>query len=225
MPDLLIWGIGGMALAAVDIAKSLTERPYGAIAFLADDAHLPEQVLGLPVLGSRRLLDTFDPSAVHVFPAGSTPAVRRLMSTYVLERGFGIPSLISPRAVVADTAQIGPGALIESLAFVGHRAQVGVGVLMGASAGVGHDSVLGNYCSLYTGARLLGFVKSGDGLLCGANSVVGAYRRMGEWSKVSMGAVVFEDVPDYVTVAGNPAQITRRYAGPQPVHLRELENG
>ncbi|MGV3525814.1 MAG: hypothetical protein ACO1RX_16445 [Candidatus Sericytochromatia bacterium] len=213
-----------MALAAADIAQGLTDSPYAHLAFLVDEAAPPEQVLGLPVLGSRRLLDSLDPSAVQVFPAGSTPSVRRLMSHYLLERGFGIPSLISPRAVVANTAQIGPGALIESLAFVGHRAQVGAGVLMGASAGIGHDSVVGHYCSLYAGARLLGFAKSGDGLLCGANAVVGAYRHIGEWSKVSMGAMVFEDVPDYVTVAGNPAQITRRYAGPQPAQLYELKD-
>lgn len=221
---LLIWGTGGVALHALDVARTQLGSVFHRIDFLCDDLPLPPAILGVPVLGSRRLLDACDPRMTQVYPAGSTPAVRRVMSDYLRSQGFSLPTLISPLAQVAASAEVGAGSLVQAFAWIGHRAQLGPGLLMGVGAHLAHDTELGAYCSLYTGARVLGHTHLGEGILVGANAVVMSYRRLGAWSKVSMGAMVFDDLPAYVTVAGNPAQITRRYAGPQPAQLRGLRD-
>lgn len=61
--------------------------------------------------------------------------------------------------------------------------------------GKGGRPTIGNNVSIYTGATVFG------GITIGNNVEIGA------------GAVVFEDVPDNVTVVGNPARIIRKENG------------
>jgi acetyltransferase EpsM len=52
-----------------------------------------------------------------------------------------------------------------------------------------------------------GGVRIGEGACVGLASTLLPGIRIGRQSRVGMGAVVIRDVPDYATVAGNPARI------------------
>lgn len=198
---------------------------YKHIVLLQDDADAPAEFLGYPVIGNRTFLDTCKPEQYHVFPTSSTPPVRKVMADYLNKRGFDSPTLISPHALVKRTASIGRGCLINDFAFIGHFTQIGNYALVSSYVIVGHDSQVGDYSSLYVRTSLLGYTQVGTGCLLGAGSHLYAYRAMGDGSSASMGSMIFEDVPAFAKVAGNPATLIKQYTGYKTAALRPLPSG
>ncbi len=218
---LIIWGIGGVTSSLISVLEA-TSHGYSSIEILQDADNLPEAFLGYAIRGTRQYLDTCDPSQYHVFAASSTPAIRHAMVSYLQAKGFFMPTFTSPLAEVRRTAKIGQGCLIQSFCLVDHFTEVGDYSLVGGYSVVAHDSRVGAFSSLYVGARMLGFTEVGERCLLGAGTHLFAYRKMGDGSAASMGSMVFEDVPAFVTVAGNPAQVIKQYTGFKPAKLRDL---
>ena len=115
------------------------------------------------------------------------------------------------------SADIHPAATIGRHFTIDH----GVGVVIGGTAVIGDD------CLLYQGVTLGMTGKHGgkrhptlgSGVMVGANATVLGNIRVGDGARVGAGAVVLEDVPNDVTVAGVPARIVRdrHYHGPHLV--------
>lgn len=74
---------------------------------------------------------------------------------------------------------------------------------------IAHNVVLEERVRVIAGAVIMGSVRVGrDSWI--ATSMIRDQRRVGQKSVVGMGAVVVKDVPDGVTVAGNPAKVFER---------------
>lgn len=94
-------------------------------------------------------------------------------------------------------------------------AVIGHGILLDHATGlvVGETARIGNNVSLLHGVTLGGtgnedgdrHPKVGDGVMLGAHALLLGNIHIGKGSKVGAGAVVLEDVPPHVTVAGVPA--------------------
>jgi UDP-N-acetylglucosamine acyltransferase len=81
---------------------------------------------------------------------------------------------------------------------------------------VAHDCVLGDHVILANNAAVSGHVRVGDHANFGGFAGVAQYRRVGAHTHLAAMSLVIKDVPDYVTVAGNPAAA----AGPNLEGLR-----
>lgn len=92
------------------------------------------------------------------------------------------------RAVVGSTV-IGAGTKIDNLVHIAHGVKVGKNCLIVAGAVIGGSCEIGNNCFIGINASIKNKVKIGNNVTVG------------------MGAVVVKDVPDGVTVVGNPARI------------------
>ena len=64
------------------------------------------------------------------------------------------PAGVSSRAVVDDSARLGPGVCIEAGAVVGAGAEIGAGSWIGANAVIGRGVVMGEGCIIGAGATL-----------------------------------------------------------------------
>jgi acetyltransferase-like isoleucine patch superfamily enzyme len=99
--------------------------------------------------------------------------------------------------------------------FPGSR--VGCDVTLGRHTHLGFNSVvshgcqIGEFVSIAGGAVLSGEVTVGDGAVIGANAVVihGGIT-IGAGAIIGAGAVVVGDIPEGVTVVGNPARPLRK---------------
>ncbi len=109
--------------------------------------------------------------------------------------------------------EIHPGAQIGRRLFIDH----GMGAVIGETAEIGDD------CTLYNGVTLGGTRPSreqggqkrhptlGDDVIVGSGARVLGPIRIGDGARVGAGAVVLQEVPDGVTMVGNPArQVGRR---------------
>jgi UDP-3-O-[3-hydroxymyristoyl] glucosamine N-acyltransferase len=75
---------------------------------------------------------------------------------------------------------------------------------------VGHNSRTGKRCTLTACCVIGGSAVIGDDTYVGLNATIRDHVRVGSGVTVGMGAVVVKDVPDGVTVVGNPARVLER---------------
>ncbi len=129
-----------------------------------------------------------------------------------------VDARIEPGAVIRDMVEIGEkavimmGAIINIGAKIGARTMIDMGVVMGGRATVGND------CHIGAGTVLAGVIEPPsanpvvieDNVVIGANAVVLEGVRVGKGSVVAAGAVVTENVPSGVVVAGMPAKIIKK---------------
>lgn len=92
------------------------------------------------------------------------------------------------RAVVGSTV-IGAGTKIDNLVHIAHGVKIGKNCIIVAGTVIGGSSEIGDNCTIGINASIKNKVKIGNNVTVG------------------MGAVVLKDVPDGVTVVGNPARI------------------
>ncbi|MGG3873581.1 2,3,4,5-tetrahydropyridine-2,6-dicarboxylate N-acetyltransferase [Brevibacillus laterosporus] len=147
---------------------------------------------------------------------------------YVVEsdrRNSAIPMLdtkeiqarIEPGAIIRDQVHIGNNAVIMMGAVINIGAFIGEGTMIDMGVIIGGRGTVGNNCHIGAGAVIAGVIEPPsatpviieDDVLVGANAVILEGVRIGKGSVVAAGAVVTQDVPANVVVAGTPARILK----------------
>ena len=129
-----------------------------------------------------------------------------------------IQARIEPGALIRDQVTIGKNAVIMMGAILNIGAVVGDGTMIDMGAVLGGRATVGKNCHIGAGAVLAGVIEPAsatpviveDGVLIGANAVVIEGVHIGKNAVVAAGAVVIEDVPDDMVVAGCPARVIKR---------------
>jgi UDP-perosamine 4-acetyltransferase len=206
-------GAGGHAKVVMDILRH--DGRYEIVGLLDPRPELRDSsVLGVAVLGGDDLVPQLTADGVtHAFiglgSSGDT-APRRRLYEFARESALDVVQAIHPAAVVAESAQLGPGATVMAGAIVNADAVLGQNVVVNTGAIVEHDCVVGDHVHVATGARLGGDVEIGAGTHVGLGASVNQSVRIGAGSIVGAGAVVVDNVEDGVVVAGVPARVLRR---------------
>ena len=129
----------------------------------------------------------------------------------------GINARIEPGAIIREQVTIGDRAVIMMGAVINIGAVIGEGTMIDMGAVLGGRATVGKNCHVGAGAVLAGVIEPAsatpviieDGVLIGANAVVIEGVHVGEGAVVAAGAVVIEDVPAGMVVAGCPARIIK----------------
>jgi acetyltransferase-like isoleucine patch superfamily enzyme len=124
---------------------------------------------------------------------------------------------IAPR--VHNTARIGAYVTID--AGTVRSTTVGPRTLVLKKVHIGHDAIIGEGCELATSCIIGGHVTIGNGTHVGLGAIILPHRTIGQNVTIGAGAIVTKDLPDGVTVAGNPARIIDR--NPVPHTARPAE--
>ncbi len=128
-----------------------------------------------------------------------------------------IQARIEPGAIIRDRVKIGNNAIIMMGASINIGAVIGEGTMIDMNAVVGARGTIGNNCHIGAGAVVAGVLEPPsktpviieDNVLIGANAVILEGVRVGENAVVAAGAIVTQDVPPNVVVAGSPAKIVK----------------
>ena len=129
-----------------------------------------------------------------------------------------IDARIEPGALIRDHVSIGKEAVIMMGAVINIGAKIGAGTMIDMGAILGGRAMVGKNCHIGAGAVLAGViepasaepVRISDNVLVGANAVIIEGVQVGSGSVVAAGAIVTEDVPENVVVAGVPAKIIKK---------------
>lgn len=128
-----------------------------------------------------------------------------------------LPARIEPGAIIREQVTIGKGAVIMMGAVINIGAVIGEGSMIDMGAILGGRATVGKNCHVGAGAVLAGVIEPAsakpvvidDGVLIGANAVVIEGVHVGENAVVAAGAVVVDDVPANMVVAGCPARVIK----------------
>jgi len=129
----------------------------------------------------------------------------------------GIKARIEPGAIIRDQVTIGDNVVIMMNSTINIGAVIGEGTMIDMNVVVGGRGTIGKNCHIGAGAVIAGVVEPPsatpviveDDVVVGANAVLLEGVRVGKGSVVAAGAVVTQDVPPGVVVAGAPARVIK----------------
>ncbi len=108
---------------------------------------------------------------------------------------------------IGDDNDIRELVVIQRSAKPEGRTTLGAHNMIMAQSHIAHDCVIGNHITIASLTGLAGHVEVEDRVMVGGNSGVHQFVRIGAYSMVGGGARLTQDVPPYMTVAGNPATV------------------
>jgi sugar O-acyltransferase (sialic acid O-acetyltransferase NeuD family) len=158
-------------------------------------------------------LDAFSPEAGELYLLGpTTPQREQLASRLAARFGLRFWTLVHPRASVSPFASLGEGVFIGANSVVAAGAVLEDHVFVNRGVTIGHDTRIGAFSRLQPGVNLGGLVKFGRGVSAGLGANVLERLHVGDGAVIAGGAVVLEDVPPRVMVAGVPARVQKQLA-------------
>jgi sugar O-acyltransferase (sialic acid O-acetyltransferase NeuD family) len=165
--------------------------------------------LGYPVFGGFECLDQYVQDDVYFVNliTGST-RVRYETSLHMSKNGCKFTNFIHP-SVDLTMAKVGTGNYIQEAVIIQAEAEIGDNCSIHMGSLVAHEVKIGHSVFIAHGCSISGCVKIEDGVFIGTNATILPRLKIGKWATIGAGAVIIKDVPDYATVAGNPARILR----------------
>jgi acetyltransferase EpsM len=217
-PKVILIGAGAQAKYACETFRLRSVEVVGVMNLGANtDVDWPD-AYGHPVLAAdSELREASELGATHALVCVADAEEKAGWFARAEEAGLVPQSAIHPAAVIASTAQVGPGCIVNAQAVIQPFAVVGRGVMVHAHVTIEHDAVVGDFANLAPGAQLAGWVHVEDRatVFTGASVIPGV--RVGRGAVVGAGAAVTKDVPPEAIVVGVPARVVQSIRGERTV--------
>ncbi|MCT9809663.1 acetyltransferase [Acidovorax sp. Be4] len=202
MTTLALFGAGGHGKVVADAALL---AGWKSVIFF-DDAWPHIQMNGhWPVAGNMTALlarlNEFDGVLVSIGHC----AVRWQKQQALQTAGAKLATVVHPRACVSPYARLGAGTVVMAGAVVNVDTEIGAACIVNTGATVDHDCRLAHGVHICPGAHLSGNVIVGACSWVGVGAAVRQGIHIGIGVTVGAGAVAVKQIPDGLTVVGNPA--------------------
>ena len=208
---IVLVGAGGLGRQVLNyVLDSIQPSPHMRVkGFLDDNPDALRSDRGdLPILSS--ILDyPIEPQDRFVMAIGD--CVKRAELIRKMEaRGARFITIIHRTAYVAPNATVGDGCIVGPFSAIGSHAMVGNHVLLTWYSSLAHDSISHSFAVLSPYSTANGGAVLEEGVFLGTHAVVHPMIRVGAWSNVASGSVVYRDVPPNCIASGNPAKAVPR---------------
>jgi sugar O-acyltransferase (sialic acid O-acetyltransferase NeuD family) len=204
---IVLVGAGGLGRELLNyVLEAIGPSPHiGVKGFLDDNpSALTSYRCAYPILGS--ILDyPIEPQDRLVMAIGD-PVKRAELVRNMEARGGHFMTIIHPTAYVASTATVGQGCIVGPFCAIGSDARVGDHVMLTWYSSLAHDAVSHSFAVLSPYSTANGAAVLEEGAFLGTHAVIHPKIRVGAWSKVASGSVVYRDVPPNCLAVGNPAK-------------------
>ena len=204
---ILNYGAGGLGVELLDLCGR-TVCYQGREIFFVDDFKFGSVLLGFPIISLNQASKDF-PGAEMILASGD-PEGRVKMFNAAKSSGFRLPTVIDDTASVSFNACVGEATIICARSILAARSQVGSNVLVNVHSIIGHDVFVDDAAVLASMVNTGGGCRIGKRAMLGMGVTLRPGISIGKNTTVALGSTVFSDVPNDVTVVGNPARVSRK---------------
>ena len=198
--QVIVIGASGHGKVVADIVRKCGDTLLG---FLDDNATLPPEIAGIPVLG--KVADYIKyPDVSFVIGIGNS-AIREKIARQLSNVHWY--TAIHPSAVISalDT-QIGEGSVIMAKAVINPSAHIGAHCIINTAAVVEHDNLIRDFTHISVAAKLGGTVSVGAHTWVGIGATVSNNVSICDHCMIGAGAVVIRGIKECGTYVGVPAR-------------------
>lgn len=198
---MYLYGASGHAKVIIEILELCKTEIKG----LFDDNLSIKELLGYPCFGT--LNKPLDEDLI--ISIGSNKLRKQVSKRFLTNYG----KAIHPSAQISWRAFISEGTVVMGNAVINTGTVIGKHVIINTSASIDHDCRIDDFAHISPNATLCGGVSVGEGTHIGASAVIIPGIKIGKWATIGAGTVVIHDVPDNVTIVGNPGKIIKTKPG------------
>lgn len=121
-----------------------------------------------------------------------------------------LPNLIHPTSYISSTATLEKGIYIYPMCNIDKEVIIKSGCLINNSVTISHNSLLGECTYISPGVVLSGNVNVGKRVFVGSSSCVSNCVTIGNDVTIGIGTTVTQNIPEQLTVIGNPARVLHK---------------
>lgn len=206
-----IYGAGGLGREILELAKQINgiNNRWDKIIFI-DDGKDEASIRSVDIMKFQNFVASFSISEAEVCIALGEPFIREGLVEKVKNCGFSIATLIHPTVYIPDSTRIGYGVIICMGAFISCDVVIEDYVLIQPHVNVGHDCIIRKNTVISGFVNIAGACEIMENSYIALSVCIKEKVKIGEGCIVGMGAVVLNDIPDYLIALGNPARSMRR---------------
>ncbi len=136
--------------------------------------------------------------------------IREKLTNKCIENNINLFNVIANNVIKMDEVTIGSGSILCPFVTLTSNIQIGESFHANLYSYVAHDCKIGDYVTFAPGVKCNGNVEIGDYAYIGTGAIIqqgkpGKPLKIGKNAIVGAGAVVTKNVPEGMTVFGNPA--------------------
>ena len=196
MDDIILVGSCGHASSCIDVIELSREFKIAGFVDKASkdvfNLNLPYPILGIDD-DLEKLRHKFSYALIAVGQI-KTPNIRIGLFRLLKELDYKLPRIISPKAYVSKSAQIGEGTVVFHDAMVNADAKIGQNCIINSKVLVEHDAIVGDHCHISTGAILNGNVVIGNESFIGTGVVTSDSVSIGNNCVIGAGVVLKKSI-------------------------------
>ena len=190
MKKIILIGGGGHCASVIDVIEQ--ENKFKIAGIIDKSSKIGKKLLGYHVIGEDSDLQSLSKKynyALVTVGQIKSPKLRIKLFEKILNAGFQIPTIISPRAYVAQGSSIGKGTVIMHDALINNNSFIGKNCIINSKALVEHDVVIEDHCHISTNAIINGEVRLCKESFIGSGSIIADGRIINSNSFIKAGSL------------------------------------
>lgn len=212
---LAIYGSGGLGREVLDLAREINHvsNSWEDILFIDDTKTINEIINGCKTYPFEYFVNNFNIDDVEIVIALGEPSQREILYEKVKLNGLTLATLIHPAAHVGYGTQISDGTIVFRGAYISCNVTIGLNNVVLYNCTIAHDCIIGNHCVIAPQGTISGICRIDDGCYIGTGATVREKISIGENSVISLGSIVYKNVPKAAIYMSEPGRVIAQNSG------------
>ncbi len=207
-----VYGASGFGREVMPIARQLLEvnqTNKNAELVFVDDSPESNQINGHQILTFEQF-NTYPAKSKYLAIAIANSKVREMLFDKIKNNGIHHWSITALQSMLMDDCSVGENSILCPFVTLTSNIKIGKSFQANIYSYVAHDCVIGDFVTFAPSVKCNGNVEISDHAYIGTGAIIkqgkpGRPLKIGRGAIIGAGAVVTKNVPEGVTVIGNPA--------------------